>query len=427
MARLAFLAFLPFVFVVFLVTRITIGRQFHLVQVPLVATDTLRLTVLPQQRILCLLVVVEQNFFPTLFDMAGFALRPEGTFVFVVLGVTRVTGHLQLVFIQIPFVATCALCLAVLPQQRIFGLLIVVEQNFFPAFFEVAGFALRPECALVFVVLGVARVAGHLQLVFIQIPFVATGALRLTVFPQQRILGLLVVVEQNLFPAFLDVAGFAFWPKVSFVFVVLLVTRITLLGRIFVFVADMATEAFHVHMLAQQFVIGLVVIEFSRFPIFFHVALGAIGSQSAFVFVVLLVATVADDRRIPVFFSGQMAVLALDLLIQVFVLQQEIRLCMIKLFGIEFSDAGVAPFMFGMAFLAFLLFLDASMVTVFFVNILCHIFVAIFAKSGLGGLVKTLVTFRAFAFDLAVSLDKITGRQNVRDRICIGRNQTEQA
>jgi hypothetical protein len=59
---------------------------------------------------------------------------------------------------------------------------------------------------------------------------VATRALGLFVFAQQRCPGLSVVIEVDFFPVFLDVACFALRSNAAFVLVVLLVTRNT--GRL---------------------------------------------------------------------------------------------------------------------------------------------------------------------------------------------------
>jgi hypothetical protein len=83
-AGLAFLAFLAFVFVVFFVAREAIVFQFVLVQIPFMATDALGIDVLSEQRIFGFLVMVENDCFPTLLCVTGFALGAEIPFVFVV-------------------------------------------------------------------------------------------------------------------------------------------------------------------------------------------------------------------------------------------------------------------------------------------------------------------------------------------------------
>jgi hypothetical protein len=56
---------------------------------------------------------------------------------------------------------------------------------------------------------------------------VTPDAFHVAVFPEKRILGLLVVIERNHFPASLHVAGFTFDAEAALVFVILLVARKT--------------------------------------------------------------------------------------------------------------------------------------------------------------------------------------------------------
>ena len=94
------------------------------------------------------LAVVKGGLVPGLFVMASLAFLAFLSFVLVVLLVAGETSRLQLVLVQIALVATRALGLLVLAQQRILGL-VVIELDFFPVFLVVARLALRPEVALV--------------------------------------------------------------------------------------------------------------------------------------------------------------------------------------------------------------------------------------------------------------------------------------
>ena len=103
--------------------------------------------------------------------------------------------------------ATHALCRgAMLAPQGVFGL-VVIEQDFFPIPLGMAGLAFRPEIALMFIVLGVARLASHLQFILVQVPLVTTDTFcRGAMLAQQRIFRLLVMIEQDFFPVPLGVA-----------------------------------------------------------------------------------------------------------------------------------------------------------------------------------------------------------------------------
>jgi hypothetical protein len=159
--------------------------------------------VFAEQQILGLLVVIERDLLPVLLDMAAFALRAKITLVrlVIVLLVARDTGRLQLVLEQVALVATLALCRFVLAQQRILGLLVVVEKYLFPVLLDVAAFALRTQAALVLVILLVALIADNQHFAVFLRGLVAVGALHLfvEVSALQRIIGLamieLVVIE----------------------------------------------------------------------------------------------------------------------------------------------------------------------------------------------------------------------------------------
>ena len=181
MASPALLAFLPPVLVVLLVTKEAIARQLVLVQVALVAARTLGLLVLVQKRVLGFLVVIEQNLFPVTLDVAAFALRTKLAFVglVVLFLVAGHAGHLQLVLKQIALVAASALGFLVLADQGVFRFLVVIEQDFFPAFLDVTVLALGPEIAFVLIVLFVAIVAQDRRLAEFLFRFVTILAFNL--------------------------------------------------------------------------------------------------------------------------------------------------------------------------------------------------------------------------------------------------------
>lgn len=70
----------------------------------------------------------------------------------------------------------------VFPKQGKFGFPVMIEWNFLPAALDVAGFALRTELAFVLIIFFVARETVCLQFLLVQIPFMATHALRFTMF-----------------------------------------------------------------------------------------------------------------------------------------------------------------------------------------------------------------------------------------------------
>ena len=115
-----------------------------------------------------------------------------------------------------------ALCVMVFPEQGEFGFLVMIEQDFLPALIIVATLALGAKIALVLVVFLVARVTIHLQLVFIQITFVARYTLGVMMFSSQRKFGFLVMIKNDFLPAAFHMAVCALGSKVALVLVVFL-------------------------------------------------------------------------------------------------------------------------------------------------------------------------------------------------------------
>lgn len=144
-----------------------------------------------------------------------------------------------------------ALDVLVLPKQGKFGFFVMIERNLFPAALDVARLALRSEFAFVLIVFFMARDAGSLQFYFIQIARVTADAFCLAMLSEQRIFGLLVMIEQDIFPALGIMASFAFGAKVPLMLIVLLMTIVAQTRGIFEFVIDMASLALHIHMFSK--------------------------------------------------------------------------------------------------------------------------------------------------------------------------------
>ena len=117
-------------------------------------------------------------------------------------------------------------------------------------------------------------------------------------FAQQREFGLLLVIEDDLFPIFLVVASLALRPEFAFVrFVILfLMAREAKHGRIFELVVWVTFCALHFFVLAQQFELGLIVIEVGHLPILGGMAVLALVAQFALMslVIILLMATYAS-------------------------------------------------------------------------------------------------------------------------------------
>jgi hypothetical protein len=210
---------------------------------------------------------------------------------------------------------------------------------------------------------------------------VATDAFCVAVFAQQRVFGFLVMVERDFFPFNIVVTSFTLGAKSSFVFVILLVTVITKLGRIFEFVIQMASCAFNFFVFALQIKFRFAMVEMGRLPVFFLVAILALRPQPAFMFICLFVATVALGGCFPIFFLRGVAVLAKDFAIQVRAFQRKASRLVIKINGIQFYDAHIPAFVVGMAFFAWFLFLQQTVIAPLIGDILRHFLVTVFAQS----------------------------------------------
>ena len=195
--------------------------------------------------------------------------------------------------------------------------------------------------------------------------------------------------------------------------IVFLVATHTSLGHALVLMFDVALQALHFDVFAQQLEFGLVVFEAGGLPIFVCVALGTVLTQLALVrfLVILLMAGVAHAGRLAELLTRFMATLAFDFLAQVAALQHKVGELMVEFLVVEFRCFEVAPFMLGVALFTFLGGVDTTVMAFFLANVFAHIFVAIHAHLRLRFFVELLVTQFALLFFLDVPFDDIAGHQ----------------
>lgn len=96
----------------------------------------------------------------------------------------------------------------------------MIERRGVPAFFAVTGFALGAEYALVRVVFFVTGSAIGLELVFVEVARMAALTFDGCMLVGQRVFGVPIMAERNLFPIRFSVTSDAFLPKVAFVIIV---------------------------------------------------------------------------------------------------------------------------------------------------------------------------------------------------------------
>ena len=177
-------------------------------------------------------------------------------------------------------------------------------------------------------------------------------------------------------------AGFTFLTKLAFVplaaVVVFLMATDTGAGRVFVLVSLMTISTFGILVLALQFEFGCVVVKLGFFPIGLIVAIGTLGTQRAFVRIVLFMTTITCQRSVTVFFSRHMALVTGQWLM--FAFEVEIRLVVIKLLFIKTGNLFIPPLVVGVTNVASLWF-QRAMKTCFGFHISSHQLVTVGTQS----------------------------------------------
>ena len=144
-----------------------------------------------------------------------------------------------------------------------------------PILLDMALLALVAFLALMFIVFLMAGNARGFQFVVVQVAGMAILAFGGLVFAAQGVLGVLVMVEQNVLPDFFVVATLAFSAELAFVLVVLLMAPQAIHRRVLEYRALVASVALDLIVLAMQRETGLVVIEARVIPITLRVAVTA--------------------------------------------------------------------------------------------------------------------------------------------------------
>jgi hypothetical protein len=127
-------------------------------------------------------------------------------------------------------VTILALHLYVPAEQHVLGISIVVERGEFPALLVVAGAAPLTKHPVMDVFPSVAGVTGCRRLVFVEVEmaFVTALARKAFVFVSQRVFGLTVVIEDDLFPTLVGMTGFTSLTESPFVGIILLMTGVAI-------------------------------------------------------------------------------------------------------------------------------------------------------------------------------------------------------
>lgn len=214
---------------------------------------------------------------------------------------------------------------------------------------------------------------------------------------------------------------FALRSFLAAMFIVLLVTGITVHRGVFITIVSVAVFAGHFNMLVPKFVTGFVVVEPYLFPVLFNVAIGAGGTHLSIMLIVLVVAAITIERRVAILSLGFVARLALDLLcIGMGAEKGEIGLRMVEGPFVDRRDILRSALVFRMASLAFALFFEPSMVALLLLDILASFFMAIQTECCLGRLVESLMTFGAGLLPLGMAFDHLARHEGGFDAVSPG-------
>lgn len=124
--------------VVGLVTGVTVNRGLVLVEAPRMATVTRHHTMLAEQRVFGVPIMIKRRRVPSLFRMALLAFLSETSVVDIVLLMAGVAIGRCFVFVQCAAVAPITLGPSVIAFERVGGIAIVLKEQDFPVPFGVA-------------------------------------------------------------------------------------------------------------------------------------------------------------------------------------------------------------------------------------------------------------------------------------------------
>ena len=308
------------------------------------------------QQVFRLFIVIEGAGLPILGGMAGRALFPIAPLVSLLVIVLSMTGHTLHFDLQLgigathsSLVATLALGILVLFAQREFRV-VMIEIRILPTSLVMAALAFLAQAAAMPFFLVVFLVAGNAlggqllglikQALFRQVTGIALG---LAMFALQGVMGVLVMVKIDFFPALVVVAGLALGaitPLVPLFLVDLLVTTIAGQRGLLIGLVGVTLLTLDLGMLAtNQRKLGLFVIEARVCPLPFVMTVLALASQMPLVpllLVVLLVALVTKLRCLPILELGLMTAFAFTVLVGAE--QFEISLAVVEFLFVERRD-----------------------------------------------------------------------------------------
>ena len=175
-------------------------------------------------------IVIKVPEFPVSYAVAVLALRAQSAPVYIVVLVAGVAGRGCLVLIQLSRVATLAGRCAMLAEEGVLGVSIMIKGDRFPLLLVVTILALRPKVGSMNVVFLMAGKAVGRCLFLVERAFVACVAFRLPVVALQQVRGITIMLKEHEFPVPFGVTALALLGKLPLMLVVLLVAGVAV-GR----------------------------------------------------------------------------------------------------------------------------------------------------------------------------------------------------
>ena len=297
-------------------------------------------------------------------------------------------------------------------EQPVVRVPVMIEHGFRPVIVVVAGIAVVTIVLVVFVVFEMAGDACLVLFILERIFGVAVIASCLGVLALERKFGVPGVIEAGVVPVSGIVALLAFLAASTLVRVVLGVTAIAgrrrvLVGRVF-----MAIETRSLFVLAEQGIVGRLMIEACFFPLGGLVTLATVRAERLLVGIVLAVTVVAKLGRLPIQGVRLMTVLAFGVGVRID--QFEVREIVVERRLIQADDVRVTADMVGVARGALHVFYvgGQTVKTLLCPDISADIFVAVHAQLALSGFIEPLVARRTLALEVRMTGNHFAGHDS---------------
>lgn len=200
--------------------------------------------------------------------------------------------------------------------------------------------------------------------------------------------------------------------------VVLLVAGVTIHRSFLITIVRMTVLARDFHVLVAELVAGRVVVKPDVLPIAVAVTVGACASHFPFMLIVFLVAAVTFRWRFAILDLGLVTSFAFDLLgIRMGPSEREVRPFMIEGLLRDRRNVLRAAFVFRVTFFAFPLLFEAPVRSLFQLDVLSNVFVAIETEASLRRFVETLMAFSTGVFPLGVAFDHLARHEGGFNRV----------